>query len=67
MPRPLDILNSHPRLRIDKKAIVRVIATLDAHADKFRGGCPAGGGSGERAGGWPGCAGPTLLPGVGGP
>jgi probable rRNA maturation factor len=42
MPRPLDILNSHPRLRIDKKAIVRVIATLDAHADRFRGGCPAG-------------------------
>lgn len=40
--RPLDTLNSHPRLRIDKKAIARVIATLDAHADQFRGGCPPG-------------------------
>jgi probable rRNA maturation factor len=42
MSRPLDILNSHPRLRLDKKAIARVVATLDAHADQFRGGCPAG-------------------------
>ena len=42
LTRPLDILNSHPRLRIDKKTIVNVIALLDAHADKFRSGCPAG-------------------------
>jgi probable rRNA maturation factor len=40
--RQLDTLNSHPRLRIDKKAVARVIATLDDHADQFRGGCPAG-------------------------
>lgn len=42
LTRPLDILNSHPRLRIDKKAIVNVIALLDAHSDKFRSGCPNG-------------------------
>lgn len=40
--RTLATLNSHSRLRLDKKAIARVIATLDAHADKFRGGCPLG-------------------------
>ena len=40
--RELDILNAHPRLRIDKKAVAHVIATLDAHRDKFLGGCPDG-------------------------
>ncbi len=41
-PRSLAIANRHPRLRLDRRAITRVIATLDAHADAFRGGCPAG-------------------------
>jgi probable rRNA maturation factor len=40
--RDLDILNAHPRLRLDKKAVARVIATLDDHRDKFLGGCPDG-------------------------
>lgn len=40
--RPLDILNAHPRLRLDKKAVARVVATLDAHRGKFLGGCPDG-------------------------
>ncbi|MFA6960325.1 MAG: rRNA maturation RNase YbeY [Opitutaceae bacterium] len=42
MTRSLDILNTHPRLRLDKKAIARVVATLDEHPDKFLGGCPEG-------------------------
>lgn len=40
--RPLDILNAHPRLRLDKKAVARVVAILDEHRDKFLGGCPDG-------------------------
>ncbi|MDF3058368.1 MAG: hypothetical protein K0R17_2583 [Rariglobus sp.] len=40
--RDLDILNAHPRLRLDKKAVARVIATLDDHREKFLGGCPDG-------------------------
>src|SRR5690606_31383411 len=32
----------HPRLRLDKKAVAAVVATLDAHRDKFLGGCPDG-------------------------
>jgi probable rRNA maturation factor len=40
--RDLDILNAHPRLRLDKKAVAQVIATLDAHREKFLGGCPDG-------------------------
>ncbi|CAM3079729.1 rRNA maturation RNase YbeY [Rariglobus hedericola] len=42
MPRSLDIHNAHPRLRIDKKAISRVITILDEHRAKFLGGCPDG-------------------------
>ena len=42
MTRPLDIHNAHPRLRLDKKAIARVVAVLDEHRDKFLGGCPDG-------------------------
>jgi len=40
--RPLDIHNAHPRLRLDKKAVARVVAVLDEHRDKFLGGCPDG-------------------------
>jgi len=40
--RPLAIVNRHPRLRLDRRKITRAIATLDAHSDKFRAGCPQG-------------------------
>ena len=40
--RPLDIHNAHPRLRLDKKAVTRVITILDEHREKFLGGCPEG-------------------------
>ena len=42
MTRPLDIHNAHPRLRLDKKAVARVVALLDEHRGKFLGGCPEG-------------------------
>jgi probable rRNA maturation factor len=42
VPRSLDILNAHPRLTLDKKAVARAVGTLDSHAGKFLGGCPAG-------------------------
>lgn len=42
MTRPLDIHNAHPRLRLDKKAVARVVSVLDEHRDKFLGGCPDG-------------------------
>ncbi|HTJ79398.1 MAG TPA: rRNA maturation RNase YbeY [Rariglobus sp.] len=40
--RPIDIRNAHPRLRLDKKAVTQVIRTLDAHRERFDGGCPDG-------------------------
>jgi len=40
--RSLAIANRHPRLRLDRRAIIRVIATLDAHRSEFLGGCPDG-------------------------
>lgn len=40
--RDLALHNAHPRLRLDKKAVARVIEILDAHRDKFLGGCPDG-------------------------
>lgn len=42
MDRSLSFANRHPRLRIDRRAISRAIATLDQHAEKFRDGCPPG-------------------------
>ena len=42
MSRDLDIHNAHPRLRLDKKSVARVISILDAHRGKFLGGCPDG-------------------------
>lgn len=41
-PREISIANRHPRLRLDRRALTRAVATLDAHAEKFRGGCPPG-------------------------
>jgi probable rRNA maturation factor len=38
----LSIANRHPRLQLDRRALARLIATLDAHADRFRGGRPPG-------------------------
>ena len=40
--RSISIANRHPRLRLDRRAIKQAIALLDARADDFRGGCPAG-------------------------
>lgn len=42
MSRDLAIHNAHPRLRLDKKAVTRVIEILDGHRAKFLGGCPDG-------------------------
>jgi probable rRNA maturation factor len=42
MMRPVAIANRHPRLRLDRRAVARVIHTLDARAAKFRGGPPPG-------------------------
>jgi probable rRNA maturation factor len=40
--RSVSIANHHPRLRLDRRAVTRAIHALDAHAEKFRGGPPAG-------------------------
>ena len=40
--RSVSIANRHPSLRLDRRAVAGVIATLDANAGKFRGGPPAG-------------------------
>lgn len=40
--RVLAIANRYPRLRVPRAALARAIATLDAHAADFRGGCPPG-------------------------
>jgi probable rRNA maturation factor len=40
--RRLAIANRHPRLRVDRRALRQVIDILDAHAARFRGGCPPG-------------------------
>ncbi|MBX3751207.1 MAG: rRNA maturation RNase YbeY [Opitutaceae bacterium] len=40
--RPIEIANRHPRLRLDARALAAAIATLDAHAARFQGGCPPG-------------------------
>lgn len=42
MTREVAITNRHPRLHLDRRAIGAAIAVLDAHAEKFLGGCPAG-------------------------
>jgi probable rRNA maturation factor len=40
--RAVTLHNGHPRLQLDRRAIIALIRTLDAHAEKFRGGCPPG-------------------------
>jgi probable rRNA maturation factor len=40
--RALVIANRHPRLRLERRALAAAIATLDAHAARFLGGCPPG-------------------------
>ena len=44
MPRSRDvhIHNAHPRLKIDKRAVGKVIHTLDREKENFQGGCPLG-------------------------
>ncbi|MFI5338000.1 MAG: rRNA maturation RNase YbeY [Opitutales bacterium] len=45
-PRParrsVAIRNAHPQLQVPRAAVRRAIALLDARADRFGGGCPAG-------------------------
>ncbi|MBI2518452.1 MAG: rRNA maturation RNase YbeY [Opitutae bacterium] len=40
--RDVGVNNAHPRLRVPPGAVERVVAVLDAHAEKFLGGCPPG-------------------------
>lgn len=40
--RELALANRYPRLRVPRRELARAIATLDAHAADFRGGCPPG-------------------------
>ncbi|GAB1489296.1 hypothetical protein MASR2M8_17490 [Opitutaceae bacterium] len=40
--REVNIHRAHPRLRLDRRAVARVIHLLDAAADRFRGGPPEG-------------------------
>jgi len=40
--RDISIRNAHPRLKLDRRAVTRLIATLDAHRVRFDGGCPDG-------------------------
>ena len=40
--RRLAIANRHPRLRINRRVLRQIMGILDAHAARFRGGCPPG-------------------------
>jgi probable rRNA maturation factor len=45
MPTPrrvVHIHSAHPRLRLNRRAVVKVIQLLDLHRDEFLGGCPEG-------------------------
>ncbi len=42
MSREVHIHVAHPRLKLDKNAVTKVIHVLDQHAERFKGGCPAG-------------------------
>ena len=41
-PRVVHVHNAHPCLRLKRRAIAKVIHTLDLHRDEFLGGCPEG-------------------------
>jgi probable rRNA maturation factor len=41
-PRPLEIAIRHPRLKVDRGSLSAAVEVLDAHARRFRGGCPPG-------------------------
>src|SRR3954466_2832198 len=36
------IANRHPRLRVDRRAVAKLVEALDACATRFLGGCPPG-------------------------
>jgi len=40
--RVVHVRNAHPKLRLDRRAVAGVIHVLDRHANRFRGGPPAG-------------------------
>lgn len=40
--RSVAVANRHPRLGVNRRALVAVVATLDAQAARFLGGCPGG-------------------------
>jgi probable rRNA maturation factor len=42
LERSISIANRHPRLKLPRKAVERVVALLDESAAKFLGGCPGG-------------------------
>ncbi len=42
MNRTVAIANAHPRLHCARRALEKTVAVLDAHAEKFLGGCPPG-------------------------
>jgi probable rRNA maturation factor len=44
MPRArvVHVHNAHPRLKLDRRSVAKVVHTLDRHRDEFQGGCPDG-------------------------
>jgi len=40
--REVHVHNAHPRLKLDKRAVGKVIHALDAEKAQFQGGCPSG-------------------------
>ena len=40
--RPVEVANRRARLRLDRRALGAAIGLLDAHASRFKGGCPQG-------------------------
>lgn len=40
--REVHVHNAHPRLKLDKRQVEKVVHTLDTHKDDFLGGCPKG-------------------------